>query len=421
MAITNSVPEAEAGPDHVVDDTDGDGIEAVILDGSTSTDPDGDVLAYQWLDETGAPLATEAAPELVLPVGSHTLTLEVTDAAGATASDGVIVEVRAAPVVAAAAATLLDTAGAPVGTATFVTEADGSVTVMMVAYGLPPGVHGVHLHETGACDPWTGEPFVSAGGHVNPTQAPHGAHAGDLGNLTADAFGVGQIGFTTTQFTLAQLLDADGSALILHADADDGVSEPEGNSGMRVACGALAEVGLDAVDALNAEAQVAAAAAAEAVAAEQAAEQAAPDESTATDPGTDPAATDSDGDALTDAEEVDIYGTDPLVPDTDSDGVGDGAEVAAGTDPLIPDVVDAEPGVDVGDPAGEVPNPAPETDTNLDANPVVVDSEGDGLSDTDEATYGTDPANPDSDGDGLGDADEVLVYGTNPLDPMSVP
>jgi len=343
---------AEAGPDQVVDDTDGDGIETVILDGSTSVDPDADVLAYQWLDETGAPLAAEAAPELVFPIGSHTLTLEVTDAAGATASDDVTVGVRAAPVVAAAAATLLDTEGAPVGTATLVTEADGAVTVTVVTYGLIPGPRGIHIHEVGVCDPWTGEPFAAAGGHINPMQAPHGAHAGDLGNFTTDAFGVGQIGFTTTQFSLAQLLDADGSTLVVHADADDGVSEPEGNSGARVACGALTEVSLDAVDTLNAETQgvvAAVAEAAEAAAVAEAAEQAAAAKPTDADPGNYPATIDSDGDGLVDAEETDVYGTDPVAADTDGDGTSDGDEVAAGIDPLVPD---APPGEDAGDAAG---------------------------------------------------------------------
>ena len=95
---------------------------------------------------------------------------------------------------------------------------------------------------------------------------------------------------------------------------------------------------------------------------------------------------DSDGDGLSDAEEL-ALGTDPNNPDTDGGGVNDGDEVGAGTDPL---------------------NPA-------DDQPAIVDSDGDGLSDSEEAALGTDPNNPDTDGEGLTDGDEVNVYGTNPL------
>ena len=99
--------------------------------------------------------------------------------------------------------------------------------------------------------------------------------------------------------------------------------------------------------------------------------------------GTDPLNPDTDGDGLTDWEEIYVYGTDPLNPDTDGDGLTDGEEVLIfGTDPLNPD------------------------------------TDGDGLSDGAEVNiYGTDPLNPDTDGDGLTDGEEVLVYGTDPLNP----
>lgn len=98
------------------------------------------------------------------------------------------------------------------------------------------------------------------------------------------------------------------------------------------------------------------------------------------------AALDSDGDGLSDDDEVTIYGTDPNLADTDGGGVDDGEEVANGTDPLVPG------------------------DDNL-----VVDSDGDGLSDAEEAVLGTDPNDPDSDGDRLDDGLEVNTYGTDPL------
>ncbi len=399
--LANRVPVAEAGEDQVIEDSDGDGLAAVLLNGAASTDPDGDAVTYQWFDEAGTVLADGATPEVQLPVSSHTLTLVVADAAGATASDTVTVTVHGVRVVLAAAATLLDTTGEPVGTATFVTEPTGVVSVTIIAYGLTPGAHGLHLHETGMCDP-AGEAFASAGGHVNPTQASHGAHAGDLGNLTADAVGVSQLAVTTDQFTLAQLLDADGSTVVIHADPDDGVSEPEGNSGARVACGVVTEVSPDAVATLQADAQLAATTAAEQVAAEQAAaEQAAAAPSVV-----DATAIDSDSDALTDAQETDIYGTNPLVLDTDGDGVSDGAEVSAGTNPLIPEapaasadpgVSDtatantagsgAEPVVDPGvseatdDAATSDIEPATDPAADLGTAPLGVDSESDGVPD----------------------------------------
>ena len=115
----------------------------------------------------------------------------------------------------------------------------------------------------GACDPAGDTPFASAAGHYNPTGAAHGGppatgatgspeaadavgtpgaapgHAGDLGNITVDASGAGQLQITTDRFRLAELGDADGSALVVHADRDDLQTDPSGNSGGRIACGVI--------------------------------------------------------------------------------------------------------------------------------------------------------------------------------------
>jgi Cu-Zn family superoxide dismutase len=114
-------------------------------------------------------------------------------------------------------------------------EASGGSTLTVQAIGLSPGNHGLHLHDKGLCQ---GPAFASAGGHWNPTGRKHGrdnpagAHLGDLPNLQIDASGSG-----TASFTLAPgSADADGTALVVHAKADDYRTDPSGNSGDRIAC-----------------------------------------------------------------------------------------------------------------------------------------------------------------------------------------
>ncbi len=131
--------------------------------------------------------------------------------------------------------------------------------------------------------------------------------------------------------------------------------------------------------------------------------------------GTDPYKMDTDGDGRGDGEER-ATGTDPLDPDTDGDGLYDGYEVAIGTDPLKadtdgdghPDGLEVAQGTDPKDPSDPPPAVAEE--------PVdALDSDEDGLPDALELLIGTDPYAWDSDGDGLGDGDEVLIHGSDPL------
>jgi len=145
----------------------------------------------------------------------------------------------------AAVAELTNTSGQSVGTARF-TQAGNVVRILVEAKGLPPGPHGAHVHAVGKCDP---PDFNSAGPHFNPTNKQHGAlnpqgsHAGDLPNLTVGPDGTGRMETTTEQLSLgsgpSSVWDADGSAFVVHANADDFKTDPTGNSGARVACGVL--------------------------------------------------------------------------------------------------------------------------------------------------------------------------------------
>lgn len=108
------------------------------------------------------------------------------------------------------------------------------------------GVHGIHLHAVGSCTP----DFAAAGPHFNPmtkkhgTENPEGPHAGDMPNLTIGADGTGTYDQMNTMISLQQntpnsVYDADESAIVVHAQADDYKTDPAGNSGARIACGVV--------------------------------------------------------------------------------------------------------------------------------------------------------------------------------------
>ncbi|HYO57265.1 superoxide dismutase family protein [Archangium sp.] len=144
-----------------------------------------------------------------------------------------------------ATAELMNTSGQRMGTVTLVERGD-SVELQVEATGLEPGPHGIHFHEVGQCET---PGFTSAGGHFNPLgkqhglESPTGAHAGDLPNLEADASGKASYKATTDRVRLGEgqlsIFDANGTALVIHARADDQMTDPAGNSGERVACGVL--------------------------------------------------------------------------------------------------------------------------------------------------------------------------------------
>jgi Cu-Zn family superoxide dismutase len=144
-----------------------------------------------------------------------------------------------------AEARIVDSSQRQVGRATFSETRDG-VRVVVTGRDLPPGTHGVHIHAVGSCQP---PAFDSAGAHLNPAgkqhglQNPEGTHAGDLPNLVVGANGEGRMEQVTTTLTLdggpSSLLRPGGTAIIIHANADDQKTDPAGGSGGRIACGVI--------------------------------------------------------------------------------------------------------------------------------------------------------------------------------------
>jgi Cu-Zn family superoxide dismutase len=156
-------------------------------------------------------------------------------------------------VVAQAHADLAGQAGQNItGSADLIERKDGTSTfveVHLTMKGLMPGLHGVHLHAVGKCDP----DFTAAGGHFDPgpssntdPDANHPFHMGDLPQLQVGANGQGTLNAITTRVTLSDgplsLFDADGSAIIVHGNPDQGITgEPRSgvSGGPRIACGVI--------------------------------------------------------------------------------------------------------------------------------------------------------------------------------------
>lgn len=149
-----------------------------------------------------------------------------------------------------AQAELRNISGDAVGTATFIqTDAGVEVSVEVEGFTGTDSVHGIHIHETGLCSP----DFGAAGAHFNPAglehgaENPHGVHAGDLPNITIGGAGNASYSALATGFTLGDevgrsVLAGDGSALMIHQDTDDLYTDPDGNSGGRIACGVIEAV-----------------------------------------------------------------------------------------------------------------------------------------------------------------------------------
>ena len=134
--------------------------------------------------------------------------------------------------------------GQPAGTAQFAVVGN-TATVAVALLGIAPGTHGIHLHTTGAC---SAPDFTSAGGHLNPlgrnhgSASPGGKHEGDLPNIVVGSGGRGTLTadlMGTPDQVRAWLFDGDRTAIVVHADPDDYVTDPSGNSGTRIACGVV--------------------------------------------------------------------------------------------------------------------------------------------------------------------------------------
>ena len=127
------------------------------------------------------------------------------------------------------------------GTVTF-TKVAGGIRVVAKVEGLTPGSHGFHIHEKGDC---SAPDAASAGGHFNPHGKPHGApdkderHAGDLGNIEANAAGKGKYDKIDPHLSLAGSDSIIGRSVIVHEKTDDLKTQPTGNAGGRVACGVI--------------------------------------------------------------------------------------------------------------------------------------------------------------------------------------
>lgn len=145
---------------------------------------------------------------------------------------------------------IINTAGVEIGEVTISDQAAGGVMLDLDVTAIPEGAHAIHFHTNGTCDL---PDFTSAQGHYNPMDVNHGfestapnPHAGDMRNFDAPASGVVKTQISNERVSLsdrdgfAPLFDTDNTALIIHASADDYVTQPTGAAGGRIACAVIA-------------------------------------------------------------------------------------------------------------------------------------------------------------------------------------
>ncbi len=159
----------------------------------------------------------------------------------------VAAEVRPSDVV-VITAPLRDAAGQQVATVEFRKSPRSAVKVLVTGRGLAPGFHGIHVHDVGLCE---APSFMSAAGHLKNPGASHSDHTGDFPSLYVKRDGTVSVRFETDRFDLESLRNGDGSAVIIHAGADnfgniparyapngpDQMTRDTGDTGARIACG----------------------------------------------------------------------------------------------------------------------------------------------------------------------------------------
>ena len=142
-------------------------------------------------------------------------------------------------------ADIVNAQGQKIGTAKILAAKEG-VKIEVNVSQLPPGIHGIHVHNVGKCD---GPDFTSAGPHLNPytkkhgKDSPEGPHAGDLLNIEVNAGGIAKATLLDKMVTLSDgsnsIFHDGGTAIVIHAKEDDYKTDPAGNSGPRIACGII--------------------------------------------------------------------------------------------------------------------------------------------------------------------------------------
>jgi Cu-Zn family superoxide dismutase len=141
---------------------------------------------------------------------------------------------------------LKDSKGQPVGTAKISDAKKGGVVIQVSVKGLPAGEHAAHIHQNAKCE---GPAFTTAGGHFNPEMKhhgldnPEGPHAGDMPNFTVAPKGTTKATLVDPRVNLGagdhSVFTGGGTALVIHAKADDMKTDPAGNAGDRIACGTI--------------------------------------------------------------------------------------------------------------------------------------------------------------------------------------
>lgn len=186
-------------------------------------------------------LKEEGAPKLMLSTAMGKLTLTITF--GLLFSVFSFAQEETTP--ATAGANLIDAQGRGVGQASL-QETPHGVLLKLELKNATPGIHGLHIHDVARCDRPS---FESAGGHFNPSKKQHGflipggPHAGDLPNIEVPATTQLSVEYLLDGVTLRpgpqSLLDASGTAIVIHAGKDDYMTDPAGESGNRLACGEI--------------------------------------------------------------------------------------------------------------------------------------------------------------------------------------